>query len=94
MRFADDDWSSSFDELNEKESGLKDRLMEARRWLNMLRNKNSNNDLDQKISVEGAQKAVQDYRDALIEVEELIKQRKTGSVWTAILLFLFCFLLQ
>ncbi|MEK9153262.1 MAG: hypothetical protein AAB723_01535 [Patescibacteria group bacterium] len=80
MRFADDDWSSSFDELNEKESGLKDRLMEARRWLNMLRNKNSNNDLDQKISVEGAQKAVQDYRDALIEVEELIKQRKTGSV--------------
>jgi len=78
MRFADDDWSSSFDELNEKENGLKSRLMEARRQLNMLRN-NANDDLEQKSAIEKAQKAIQDYREALAEVEFLIKQRKTGS---------------
>ena len=79
MRFADDDWSSSFDELNEKENGLKDRLMEARRQLNMLRNNASKGDLEQKSAIEKAQKAMQDYREALTEVELLIKQRKTGS---------------
>ena len=79
MRFADDDWSSSFDELNEKENGLKDRLMEARRQLNMLRNNASKGDLEQKSAIEKAQKAIQDYREALTEVELLIKQRKTGS---------------
>ena len=80
MRFADDDWSSSFDELNEKENGLKSRLMEARRQLNMLRSNASKNDLEQKSAIEKAQKAMQDYREALTEVELLIKQRKTGSV--------------
>jgi hypothetical protein len=34
---------------------------------------------------------MQDYRDALTEVELLIKQRKAGSVWTKIFLFLFYF---
>jgi len=79
MRFADDDWSSSFDELNEKENGLKSRLMEARRQLNILRSNASKNDLEQKSVIEKAQKAMQDYREALTEVELLIKQRKTGS---------------
>ena len=79
MRFADDDWSSSFDELNEKENGLKDRLMEARRQLNMLRSNASKGDLEQKSAIEKAQKAMQGYREALTEVELLIKQRKTGS---------------
>ncbi|MCX6789199.1 MAG: hypothetical protein NTZ42_01135 [Candidatus Gribaldobacteria bacterium] len=80
IRFADDDWSSSFDELSEKESGLKNRLMEARRQLNMLRNNASKDDLEQAVAIEKAQKAMQDYRDALTEVELLIKQRKAGSV--------------
>ena len=79
MRFADDDWSSSFDELNEKENDLKSRLMEARRQLNILRSNASKNDLEQKSVIEKAQKAMQDYREALTEVELLIKQRKTGS---------------
>lgn len=78
LRFADDDWASSFDELKEKQQGLKSRLMEARRQLNMLRNK-IGDDLDQKAAVERAQKAIQDYREALSEVDALIKQRKTGS---------------
>jgi len=35
--------------------------------------------LEQKSVIEKAQKAMQDYREALTEVELLIKQRKTGS---------------
>jgi len=80
VRFADDDWSTSFDELKEKEQGLRERLLEAYRTMNMLKGSGGPVDLDKASAMEHARKAIKDYRDALEEVEKLIMRRKSGTV--------------
>jgi len=76
IRFANDDWSYSFDELKEKEGGLRERLLEAYQQVNTLRKGGA---LGDDMAVEHARKAIEKYKKALEEVEKLIRQRKSGT---------------
>ncbi|MDD5750758.1 MAG: hypothetical protein PHU56_03930 [Candidatus Pacebacteria bacterium] len=79
IAFAGDDWSYSFDELKEKEGGLRERLLEAYRQINMLRQGGELDKPAEAAALEHARKAINDYKKALEEVEELIRQRKAGT---------------
>ncbi len=78
IRFANDDWADSFNELKEKEEGLRARLLEAHRQINMLRGDGKVMP-DKLKAIEQARKAIENYKKALEEVEELIRQRKSGT---------------
>jgi len=77
--FANDDWSYSFDELKEKEDGLRQRLLEAYQQINALRKVEESGSVDDGAGMEHTRKAIDKYKKALGEVEELIRQRKSGT---------------
>ena len=79
IRFANDDWSYSFDDLKEKEAGLRERLLEAYRQINMLREGEKSSSPDKAMALEHVRGAIEKYQKALEEVEELIRQRKAGT---------------